>query len=145
MELIWCNICSSLYKSASISNHYNAWLRFLLLGDVEWFSLQKTLGLRGSICRRIGSNDLILGKGIARIAAGFGNILALEEVGLFWFAAPALTAIGVYNPFFLDYFHLFAGYKSVVRRPNLQCTQNQGIHLIIHHSIPCCFGKYSTI
>ena len=37
--------------------------------------------------------------GFQEFAAGFGNILALEEIGLLWFAAPVLTAIGVYNPF----------------------------------------------
>ena len=37
--------------------------------------------------------------GFQEYAAGFGNILALDEIGLFWFIAPILTAIGVYNPF----------------------------------------------
>ena len=32
-------------------------------------------------------------------ATGFGNDLALEEIGLLWFAAPVLTAIGVYYSF----------------------------------------------
>jgi hypothetical protein len=32
-------------------------------------------------------------KGFQEFAAGFGNILALEEIGLLWFAAPVLTAI----------------------------------------------------
>lgn len=36
--------------------------------------------------------------GFQEFAAGFGNVLALEEIGLLWFAAPVLTAIGVYNP-----------------------------------------------
>ena len=38
-------------------------------------------------------------KGYQEFATGFGNVLALEEVGLLWFATPVLTAIGVYNPF----------------------------------------------
>lgn len=37
--------------------------------------------------------------GFQEFASGFGNILALEEIGLLWFAAPILTAIGVYNPY----------------------------------------------
>ena len=37
--------------------------------------------------------------GFQEYAAGFGNIVALDEIGLFWFIAPILTAIGVYNPF----------------------------------------------
>ena len=39
-------------------------------------------------------------KGFQEFASGFGNILALQEIGLLWFAAPVLTAIGVFNPFF---------------------------------------------
>jgi len=31
--------------------------------------------------------------GFQEFAAGFGNVLALEEIGLLWFAAPVLTAI----------------------------------------------------
>ena len=84
--------------SASISNHYNILFRSLLLGVVEWSSLYKNLGLCG-VCCRFGLNDLIFEKGYQEFAAGFGNILALEEVGLLWFAAPVLTAIGVYNTF----------------------------------------------
>ena len=38
-------------------------------------------------------------KGFQEFAIGFGDILALEDIGLLWFAAPVLTAIGVYNPF----------------------------------------------
>ena len=44
--------------------------------------------------------------GYQEYAAGFGNILALEEIGLLWFAAPVLSAIGVYN-LFLGHFHWF--------------------------------------
>jgi hypothetical protein len=32
-------------------------------------------------------------------AVGWGNVLALEEIGILWFAVPILTAIGVYHPF----------------------------------------------
>ena len=39
--------------------------------------------------------------GFQEYAAGFGNIVALNEIGLFWFIAPILTAIGMY--------HLFVG------------------------------------
>lgn len=44
-------------------------------------------------------------KAFQEFAAGFGDILALEEIGLLWFAAPVLTAIGAYNPF-LSHFYL---------------------------------------
>ena len=34
--------------------------------------------------------------GYQEYAAGFGDIVALDEIGLLWFAAPVLTALGVY-------------------------------------------------
>ena len=37
--------------------------------------------------------------GYQEYAAGFGDIVALDEIGLLWFAAPVLTALGVYNPY----------------------------------------------
>lgn len=37
--------------------------------------------------------------GYQEYAAGFGDIVALDEIGLLWFAAPVLTALGVYIPY----------------------------------------------
>jgi hypothetical protein len=50
--------------------------------------------------------------GYQEFASGFGNILALDEIGLLWFAAPVLTAIGVcIIHFFLSPLPL--AYKSI--------------------------------
>ena len=81
--------------------------------------------------------------GYQEYAAGFGDIVALDEIGLLWFAAPVLTALGVYNPYLQVMPLLLTKYfffKSIVCRSNILCIQNQSIHSIIHRSIPCRFG-----
>lgn len=55
-------------------------------------------------------------------AAGFGDVLALEEIGLLWFAAPVLTAIGVY--------HLLLGYCRSVAYKQPEISGFRGSNLL---------------
>ena len=59
----------------------------------------------GVYAAELAQTILYTDKGFQEFAAGFGNILALEDIGLLWFAAPILTAFGVYDRF-LGHFRL---------------------------------------
>ena len=80
-------------------------------------------------------------------AAGFGNILALEKIGLLWFAAPILTAIGMSLFISLGHSRNSLAYKeiSLVPGPNILCMANQNINRIILHLNCRYFGKKNSV
>ena len=86
-------------QSAIISNHYNICLDLYYLGLSNDPPFRKVL-VYGVYTAELVQTILYAKKGFREFAAGFGNILALDEIGLLWFAAPVLTAIGVYDSFF---------------------------------------------
>ena len=87
-----------LALSASISNHYKFCSDIYYLGLSNDPLYRKVL-VYGVYAAELVQTILYAKMGFQEYAAGFGNIEALDEIGLFWFIAPILTAIGVYNQF----------------------------------------------
>ena len=92
--------------SACISNHN------IICSDLYYLGLSndplyRKVLVYGVYAAELVQTILYAKMGFQEYAAGFGNIVALDEIGLFWFIAPILTAIGMYNYSFVDPLPLF--------------------------------------